>query len=253
MQQRSRRNALQLLGLSGLSALLGACASHATKPTLGTVGDPLPRSDDRASNDVWHPSHADDLERWRARRNERPHNVIRQPSHGIEILARGRWAQEGPIRSLAVPMNGISRITVHHEGSSAFTSTAMDSVVRRLESIRNDHRRRGWADIGYHYVIDPAGRIYEARPTALQGAHVRYNNEHNLGVMVLGNFEVQSPTSRALASLQRFLSEQMSVYRVPVSRVYTHRELRPTLCPGANLQRPMLALRDGVLGRLARV
>lgn len=109
----------------------------------------------------------------------------------------------------------------------------------------------GWADIGYHYVVDPAGRVWEARPIQLQGAHVKYNNEGNLGVMVMGNFEEQYPTSAASASLDDFVAELMRRHGVGVGRVYTHREIRPTACPGRNLQRVMESARSrgGALAR----
>jgi hypothetical protein len=79
---------------------------------------------------------------------------------------------------------------------------------------------------------------------------VKDTNEHNLGVLVLGNFDLQQPTPQALASLDSFVAAQMRRYRVPLSRVYTHQELRPTACPGRNLQRYMLATRTRS-GRMA--
>jgi hypothetical protein len=110
---------------------------------------------------------------------------------------------------------------------------------------------RRWADIGYHYVIDPAGRVWEGRPTRLQGAHVKDHNENNLGIVVLGNFEEQRPTPEALRALDAFVAQQMQRLAVPISEVWTHRELMPTACPGRNLQSYMAATRSGS-GRLAR-
>jgi hypothetical protein len=80
---------------------------------------------------------------------------------------------------------------------------------------------------------------------------VKLNNEHNLGVMLMGNFEDERPTAAALATLDGFLSDRMRALRVPITRVYTHQELMPTACPGQNLQGYMVATRSGS-GRLAR-
>lgn len=140
------------------------------------------------------------------------------------------------------PMNGVQRITVHHAGF-AVTARGQSDVARILEAMRRDHttnRRDGsgrpWADIGYHYLIDPSGRIWEGRPIRFQGAHVRQNNEHNLGIQVMGNFNEQRPTGEQLATLEAFLADRMRAFRVPVNRVYTHQELMPTACPGEYLQ-----------------
>ena len=109
----------------------------------------------------------------------------------------------------------------------------------------------GWADIGYHFVVDPSGRVWAARPLDRQGAHVKNENEHNLGILVLGNFEVQTPTPAAMTSLDALVVEAAMVNRVPLSNVRTHREWNPTACPGASLQAHMNRARSG-RGRVAQ-
>ncbi|MCC7147426.1 MAG: N-acetylmuramoyl-L-alanine amidase [Phycisphaeraceae bacterium] len=161
----------------------------------------------------------------------------------LPVLSRSQWASTGPIMRRVNPMNGINRITVHHEGWTAVWFTDSSSTVERLDSIRRNHVDRGWADIGYHFVIDRGGRIWEGRSTNYQGAHVSENNEHNLGVMMLGNFELQQPSAQQMATLRQVLRTMMARYNVPVSRVYTHRELKPTTCPGRSLQPQMVTLR----------
>ncbi|MGE3108925.1 MAG: peptidoglycan recognition family protein [Phycisphaerales bacterium] len=162
------------------------------------------------------------------------------------IVSRSAWTRSGVARPRDInPMNGVSRITVHHSGINSSDLRSSSLVVRELEGIRSGHVGRGWADIGYHYIIDPFGRVYEGRATRFQGAHVENNNEHNLGIMVLGNFDQQTPTPQAQASLMQFVRSQMSQYNVPVSRVYTHRELKPTACPGRTLQQMMIRSRQG--------
>jgi hypothetical protein len=142
------------------------------------------------------------------------------------------------------------RITVHHDGMNAFNSTNQGDAAARLENIRRGHRGRNFGDIGYHYLIDPAGRVWEGRSLAWQGAHVAKTNQGNLGICVMGNFEQQTPTSQSLAALDQFVIAQMRRFRVPASRVYTHRELKPTLCPGRSLQSHMVRTRSG--GAIAR-
>jgi N-acetyl-anhydromuramyl-L-alanine amidase AmpD len=88
--------------------------------------------------------------------------------------------------------------------------------------------------------------------TRYQGAHVSKRNEHNIGVMCMGNFEQQRPTSNQIASLDGFVSVLMRRHRIPANRVYTHQEIMPTRCPGRNLQNYMLATR-GRGGKMAAV
>lgn len=141
-------------------------------------------------------------------------------------------------------MAGINRITVHHEGHTPVWFTDEASTKARIEQVRNIHTRdRKWGDIGYHYIIDRAGRVIEGRSIAYQGAHVKNQNEHNVGVMLLGNFEQQSPSQAQVNTLQTTLRFLMAKHRVPVSRVYTHRELGKTACPGRNLQPRVARLR----------
>ena len=168
-------------------------------------------------------------------------------------------------------MNGVSRITVHHEGGSEVTFTDYDTMQGRMEQIRLSHLDRlSAADIGYHLVIDRAGQLWEGRNIQYQGAHVHpavpkpdYEgpeaefpdkkvswNEHNLGVMVLGNFQKQSPSSAQLAALESTLAVLMKHYRVPVDRVFTHRELNDTECPGNRLQPAVEGFRTHSLRRL---
>ena len=125
-------------------------------------------------------------------------------------------------------------------------------VASRIDLIRQSHHSNGWGDIGYHYIVDPFGQVWEGRPLMYQGAHVKDQNVRNLGVLALGNFESQRPTSAQVSTLERFLVYQMRANRVPVTRVQTHRELASTLCPGRNMQYAMNQLRGGS-GTLARV
>lgn len=167
------------------------------------------------------------------------------------VIPRREWTGTSPIMSLINPMNGIDRITVHHSAVISATVRGQSDAARMLTSIRSTHVTNGWADIGYHYIIDPQGDVWEGRPVKFQGAHVKENNEHNLGIMCMGDFDQERPSSAMLATLDGFVADRMRALRVPINRVYTHQELRVTACPGRNLQGYMVATRSGS-GRLAR-
>ena len=149
-------------------------------------------------------------------------------------------------------MGPIKRITAHHEGSTPVYFSDQAATIQRLEAIRRYHAQdRHWGDIGYHYVIDRAGTIWGGRDVRYQGAHVKGHNENNLGIMVLGNFDEQDPSSKQLATLESLLLTLMQWYNVPAQHVHTHRELAPgrTECPGHMLQQHMIKLRGS--GRLS--
>jgi hypothetical protein len=158
----------------------------------------------------------------------------------VIIVPRTDWTEARPKLAMIVPMNGISRLTVHHT-AGAMQTDAWVPTAGELESIREFHagtgsKERNWADIAYHFAIDRAGRVWQARPLAYQGAHARQHNAHNLGIVLLGNFEVQSPSAAQLTALREFIGFVRRLYQVPLEEVYTHGELVETECPGKELQ-----------------
>jgi hypothetical protein len=173
------------------------------------------------------------------------------PSGPSGVIPRREWTTAGVILPLANPMHGVRRITVHHSAMGSSHLRGKGETAAMLEKIRRSHVNQQWADIGYHYIIDPTGRIWEGRPVQYQGAHVKLNNENNLGIMLMGNFEEERPSLEALGALDAFVADRMRAYRVPITRVYTHKEIMPTACPGRSLQRHMEETRSGN-GRMAR-
>lgn len=161
------------------------------------------------------------------------------------VLPRGLWAKEPMDPARADLMNGVGRITIHHEGSPRpRTLTGLDETAELLDSIRKYHvHGLGWADLGYHYVIDRAGRVWEGRPITFQGAHVRDHNAHNIGVMVLGNFEIQRPSEKQVERLARFTRELRTRHGIAIEEVKSHREWAATACPGRHLQPQFAAMR----------
>jgi len=176
--------------------------------------------------------------------------AIAKPSDApVIILPRTDWTQTHPNLNHISVMNGISRITVHHT-AGLLTTDAWKPTAGELENIREFHSGsspsdRNWADIAYHFVIDRAGRVWQARPLAYQGAHVHLHNEHNLGIVLLGNFDVQSPAAAQLVSLATFIPFLRQLYAISLNQIFTHGELAEnhTDCPGKRLQSFMNRIR----------
>jgi hypothetical protein len=172
--------------------------------------------------------------------------VLPDLSASLGAISRATWAKGMPISRNMNRMLPVRYITVHHDGMELFTSTSKSSAALRLEKIRKSHLRRDgglWGDIGYHFAIDPAGRLWQGRPLTWQGAHVKARNEGNIGVVVLGNYDRQSVNRAQVAAIEATLRSLMRTYNIPVSKVLTHQEWAATACPGKSLQRLMVGIR----------
>ena len=161
------------------------------------------------------------------------------------LISRSRWSGGSPEPRLMDRMTPPQWITVHHDGMDPLFAADEGSSRARLESIRRAHRGKGWGDIGYHYIIDRNGRLWEGRPINWQGAHVKDCNPGNIGVMCMGNFDRQAPSQAQVAALNRHLTWLMKNYRVNMAHLRTHQEWpnAATACPGMNLQRYMITAR----------
>lgn len=231
--------------LAGASLLAG-CASTSTTRTRNRPGldwpdahkspDPVYQQQVQRRVSTPRPSAYDPERRLPPQPAPTPKQIASQ-REALDAIPRSTWAERAAIPSRLRSMSGVSRITVHHEGWTPVWFDSVDDTADRLESIRRGHLDRMRAgDIGYHYIIDRAGRLWAGRDLRYQGAHVRQNNPHNIGVMVLGNFDQQSPADAQLDRLDRVLIALMHKYKVPVRHVYTHQELVATACPGEQLQ-----------------
>jgi hypothetical protein len=161
------------------------------------------------------------------------------------IQPRAAWGAGPPRMTSINPMAPIRWITIHHDGVS-YRGRTMAQARTRLQQIQAFHQNtRNWADIGYHFAIDPQGVVWQGRELRWQGAHVGGANEGNVGVMLLGNFEEQGPSLSQVASLQRMVVTLQQRFRVPRSGVRTHREWpsASTECPGRLLQARVQDLR----------
>ncbi len=166
------------------------------------------------------------------------------------ILPRSAFTQAAPTAAM-MPMGAIERVTIHHSGfPQAWTADDQQLTAEHLEFIRRFHtdaqpQGRGWADIGYHFAVDRAGRVWQARTLLHQGAHVRNHNQHNVGIVVLGNFDMQSPTHSQARGLTDLVTCLRCIYAIVPMAIRTHRELadEPTSCPGEALMAQVRAFR----------
>lgn len=147
----------------------------------------------------------------------------------------------------------VEKIIVHHTASTK----DLNNPEAAIRAIYYYHAvRRGWGDIGYNYIIDTAGNIYEGRAGGdnVVAGHAQGYNTGSLGIAVLGNYEndqVAFPVLNALGTLiqektelHNIQADGFSRFRGEVSaNVMGHRDAGNTLCPGENLYSALPALR----------
>lgn len=201
-----------------------------------------PRTISRLPGPIWPDLPVPELPPDTTTRDPAPKPRLKTISQGV--ISRANWAKGKARPAMMNRMIPIRYITVHHDGMDPFFGDSRQNGAERLELIRRSHRNRGWGDIGYHFVIDRGGRVWEARSLAYQGAHVKDHNEGNIGVMAMGNFDQQAPTVAQLKGLNRHVSALMGVFNIPVRYVRTHQEWAETACPGHSLQRHMDTVRS---------
>lgn len=150
--------------------------------------------------------------------------------NGYVVVKRSAWTNQ-PVKGNNNPMGAITRITVHHTGEHGNWADLPDvEIVQRIETYHRNEKE--WAAIGYHFLVGKDGRIYEGRPVKYQGAHVSTQNENNLGISVIGDFMDHRPSARQIEALTAFLDDKRKTYGVSRARVYGHRDLHASLCPG---------------------
>jgi hypothetical protein len=163
----------------------------------------------------------------------------------IPVISRARWNPIRPeIRHLN-PAVRYHRLTIHHAGTEVNYHQESAQVLQDLHTIALAHHARRYGDIGYHFIVDYGGRIWEGRSLAYEGAHVSGANQANIGIMLLGNFERQRPSLAQLASMEQLTNLLQEHFGIRSSRVYGHCDLGATLCPGQRLYPFVKELRRG--------
>ncbi len=167
---------------------------------------------------------------------------IESPTAAVSWLPRRSWGA----RALGANhdrMEKIWRITVHHTAMLTWETTRAASIDALQRIQRNHQVTNGWADIGYHFLIDRAGRIWEGRQLNVQGAHAGNSevNRGNIGIALLGNFDAQKPSTEQLQSLRGLLVRFCGEYGVPANNIIGHQRIASTVgkttdCPGDQLR-----------------
>jgi N-acetylmuramoyl-L-alanine amidase len=161
----------------------------------------------------------------------------------VPIRRREDWATEPPRLSRLVPMTYTDRLTIHHSGVDVVAETRSEDIVGRLGGILKEHLDRNYGDVGYHFIVDYTGGVWEGRSLRFEGAHVSAQNEANVGILMIGNFDKQSPSEAQSVSLLRLVAGVRDLCGIKQHRVYGHRDLGQSACPGERLYPVIVGMR----------
>lgn len=148
-------------------------------------------------------------------------------SENAEIQNNRQEGEREGEASAVQPMRLITHIIVHCSATPEGRDVSAADIDRY-------HRSRGFACIGYHWVVRPDGRIESGRSESLVGAHCRGLNRCSIGVCYVGGTDAagrpkdtRTPAQRK--ALLHLLGELRRRY--PLARIYGHRDFAPKACP----------------------
>src|SRR4051812_45574644 len=181
------------------------------------------------------------------------------------IYTRSQWGADESLRKRACPKgpdysSTIKMGFVHHtDGPNGYTAGQVPSILRSIYAYHVESN--GWCDIGYNFLVDRFGRIWEGRyggiTKAVIGAHTGGFNTNSFGVSMIGTYTSVSPSAALLSGVEHVFVWKLGMYyRDPTAKttlvaasfagsryakgttvtfntISGHRDADTTTCPGS--------------------
>jgi hypothetical protein len=178
-------------------------------------------------------------------------------SPAVQVISREAWGARAQVCTPDVAAQLVGAVVHHTAGSNDYRT-----VDEAMQQIRNDQRYhidgRGWCDLGYNFVVDKWGNIYEGRAKSLTqpviGVHAGGFNTGTVGVSMLGTYAAV-PSAATQQSVAQIIGWRLGAYgvsptgsmsyatgsgenskytntTVTLPRVFGHRDVAYTNCPG---------------------
>ena len=193
------------------------------------------------------------------------------------IRTRADWGADESCTSGTISYATPRASVLHHTATK--NDYTKDEVPQQIRNMYHWHTAcngsgNGWNDIGYNFVIDRFGQIWEARRGGIDkgviGAHAGGWNTGTFGVAIMGNYNTATPSSVALQSAIDLISWKFDIHDIDpatnawlngqsIPRLTGHRNVRgdynpnpstTTDCPGQNLYERMQSVLFGVEAQL---
>ena len=134
-------------------------------------------------------------------------SVAQEECEQPEFCNRSCWDTNGTRPAQTHPSYTVpTHVIVHHTGDGVIfpENTNYAEKVRYYWDLHVNIN--GWSDIGYNWLIDRNGVIYEGRGDGVTGAHFSGKNARTMGVSLIGDFTLESPSIAALNSLKKIIA-----------------------------------------------
>ena len=139
------------------------------------------------------------------------------------IVRRAQWGADESWRTGEPSVAPVKMAFVHHTGSgNSYTRAEAPAIVRGAYYYHT--KSLGWSDMGYNFLIDRYGTVYEGRYGGISegviGAQTLGYNTGSTGISVIGEYTHAAPPAAAVNALKRLLAWKLDVHHVdPASRV----------------------------------
>jgi hypothetical protein len=174
------------------------------------------------------------------------------------IYSRAQWGADEGLRNGSPSYAEVNAGFVHHTvNANGYTMAQVPSILRSIYAYHT--KSRGWSDIGYNFLVDRFGRIWEGRyggvTRAVVGAHTLGYNDDAFAMSAIGNFETAQPSSRMLDAYGRLMGWKLALHGVGANQtrnldgrtfaaISGHRDAGQTACPGRYLYAKLGAIRN---------
>ena len=195
------------------------------------------------------------------------------------VITRAQWGADEALRTGSPSYASAVKVAYVHHTASTNDYTA-EQAAQQVRGFYAYHTQSlGWGDIGYNFLVDKFGRIYEGRyggmDRAVIGAHAGGFNTRSMGVSMIGTYTSVAPTSATLDATRNLLAWKLSSNgadplgkavltsgggstskypagtQVTVDVILGHRDTNKTACPGDAGYSRLPALRRSVADRIA--
>jgi uncharacterized protein with LGFP repeats len=174
------------------------------------------------------------------------------------IRSRAQWGADESLRGGSPSYaSTINAVTVHHTASSnAYTAAEVPALIRGFYAYHV--KSQGWSDLGYNILVDKFGTAWEGRAGGLDkavvGAHAGGFNSTTVGVSMIGTYGTVEPPAALKETVAQLAAWKLGLHGraakssvtlrsagstryaagtdVTLPRVFSHRDVSTTACPG---------------------
>lgn len=168
-----------------------------------------------------------------------------------QIFSRAQWGADESMREKSsLNYYEVHAGFVHHTvNANNYTRREVPALLRSIYAYHT--QSRGWSDIGYNFLVDRFGRIWEGRYGGVDrpvvGAHTLNYNDYSFAMSAIGNFELTQPSRAMIQAYGALFAWKLSLHGVNASStkqwvgskdfqaINGHRDAASTACPGKYL------------------